>query len=150
MRMHYSGGYFLTVDVSKNKTKEYEPGIDGPNYRIARFGLNIESKCKNENCVAYNDVICVQIGYVQNWNLLEHMEEKVEKVLCPRCGNMIRPNNYHFLDCFYKIDFIKDEDGKFEKGSVIGKASSNKFKTFDKVESGKAFFVKLVFNVTQR
>ena len=144
--VHYSGG-ISTVDVSKNITKEVEPGHSGLSYRYGCNGLNIRSTCKNENCIAYNDTVYAQIGYVQNWNLFDHLEDSV---LCPSCKELISPENYYFKDCYYTIDYIKNSKGKMERGSVRGDAGSDKFKKFDEEESGEAFFAKLVFTVTRR
>ena len=143
--MHYSSG-IETVDISKNKTKEVSPGKSGLSYRCASKGLNIRATCKNNNCIAYNDVVYIQIGYVQNWNLFEHLEDKV---VCPSCKEMVNPENYYFNKCFYKIDYIQNSDGKMKRGSISGSASSDNYKTFDEEESGKAIFAKLVFNVTR-
>lgn len=143
--MHYSSG-IETVDISKNKTKEVSPAKNVPSYRYANKGLNIRATCKNNNCIAYNDVVYIQIGYVQNWNLFDHLEDKV---VCPSCKEMVNPENYYFKKCFYKIDYIKNCDGKMKSGSISGSASSDNYKTFDEEESGKAIFAKLVFNVTR-
>jgi hypothetical protein len=145
MEPHYSGG-IETVDISKNKTKEVSPGKSGLSYRYASKGLNIRATCKNNNCIAYNDVVYIQIGYVQNWNLFDHLEDKV---VCPSCKEMVNPENYYFKKCFYKIDYIKNCDGKMKRDSISGSASSDNYKTFDEEESGKAIFAKLVFNVTR-
>ena len=145
--LHYGGDGLLTVDVSKNITKEVEPGKTGPSYRIGCDGLCIRATCKNENCIAYNDTVYARIGYVQNWNLFEHLEDSV---LCPSCKELVSPENYYFMDCYYKIDFIKNDGGKMKRGSVSGDAGSDKFKKFDEEESGQALFVKLVFSVTKR
>ena len=146
--MHYSGGPGLsTVDVSKNITKEVEPGNSGLSYRRGCNGLCIRAQCKNENCIAYNDTVYAQIGYVQNWNLFEHLEDSV---LCPSCKEMVSPENYYFMDCYYKIDYIKNENGRMQRGSVRGDAGSDKYKKFDEEGSGQALFVKLVFDVERR
>jgi len=145
--VNYSGGGLSTVDVSKNITKEVEPGKTGPSYRRGCDGLCIRATCKNENCIAYNDTVYARIGYVQNWNLFEHLEDSV---LCPSCKELVSPENYYFMDCYYKIDFIKNDGGKMKRGSVSGDAGSDKFKKFDEEESGQALFVKLVFSVTKR
>ena len=81
---------------------------------------------------------------MKNWNLLEHQESQV---ICPCCKEMVKPKNYWFMNWYYKIDFIKENDGRYEKGSIDGYASSNKYKTFDEEKSGTALFTKLVFNV---
>ena len=146
--IHYSGGPGLsTVDVSKNITKEVEPGNSGLSYRNGCYGLCIRAHCKNENCNAYNDTVYAQIGYVKNWNLFEHLEDSV---LCPSCKEMVSPENYYFMDCYYKIDYIKNENGRMQRGSVRGDAGSDKYKKFDEEGSGQALFVKLVFDVERR
>ena len=145
--MCYSGGPgILTVDVSKNITKEYEPAKSGPSYQTGGNGLTIQSTCKNENCIAYNKTVFIPIGYVNNWNLFEHLED----VLCPSCKEMVNAKNYWFKNCFYRIDYIKNNNEKMERGSIRGDASSDMYKTFDQEESGEALFVKLVFNVEKR
>ena len=121
MEPHYSGG-IETVDISKNKTKEVSPAKSAPSYRYASKGLNIRATCKNNNCIAYNEVVYIQIGYVQNWNLFEHLEDKV---VCPSCKEMVNPENYYFKKCFYKIDFIKNSDGKMIEDYISGSASSD-------------------------
>ena len=141
------GGGLSTVDVSQNITKEVEPGNSGLSYRKGCDGLCIRATCKNENCKAYNDTVYAQIGYVKNWNLFEHLEDSV---LCPSCKEMVSPENYYFMDCYYKIDYIKNENGRMQRGSVRGDAGSDKFKKFDEEGSGQALFVKLVFDVERR
>ena len=136
-----------TFDISKNITKEVEPGNSSLSYRRGCNGLCIRAKCKNENCIAYTDTVYARIGYVQNWNLFDHLEDSV---LCPNCKEMVSPENYYFMDCYYKIDYIKNEDGKMERGSVRGDAGSDKYKKFDGDESKQESFVKLVFDVTTR
>ena len=143
--IHYSGG-IITVDVSKNITKEVEGAKTGPSYRTGCDGLCIRATCKNENCIAYNNTVYAKIGYVQNWNLFEHLEDSV---LCPSCKELIRPENYYFKNCSFTINYIKNEDGKMIRGSFFNDADPNKYKKVDEEESGKAFF-KLVFSVTKR
>ncbi len=144
--MLYSGG-IITVDVSKNITKEVEGGKTGLSYRKGCDGLCIQATCKNENCIAYNDTVYAKIGYVQNWNLFEHLEDSV---LCPSCKELVNPENYYFRNCYYRIDFIKNEAGKMIRGSVNGDASPDKYKYFFEKESGQALFSKLVFSVRRR
>ena len=140
------GGGIKTVDISKDITKEYKPSSGGPSYQTGCNGLCIQSTCKNEECEAYNERIYIRIGYVSNWNLLDHQEDQV---ICPSCKEMVNAENYWFKDCYYQINFIKTIDGRPKKGSIDGEASSDKYKTFDEKESGKAIFSKLVFNVSK-
>ena len=135
-----------TVDISKNITKECEPAKSGPTYREGCNGLCIRSICKNKNCVAYNDTIYVKIGYVQNWNLNDHLKDRV---LCPSCKKMVKPKNYYFKKCHYKIDYIKEIDDEYENGTIEDNASIEKYKYFDEKESGNAIFVQLIFTVRE-
>ena len=141
-----AGGGINTVDISKNITNECEPALNGPSYREGCNGLCIQSICKNKNCVAYNDTIYVKIGYVQNWNLSEHLENQV---LCPSCRKLVKPKNYYFMKCHYKIDYIKEIDDEYDSGTIEGNASDKKFKYFNEKESGNANFVKLIFTVRE-
>lgn len=143
----FSGGGPTTVDVSKNLTKECEPAKAGPSYRDGCNGLNIRSICKNTNCEAYNDTIYVKIGYVQDWDLCQHIKKK--DVLCPSCRKMVKPINYYFYECNYTIDYIKEEGDELKDGSINGCACNGKYKYFDEKESGNATFSSLVFNVTK-
>ena len=141
------GGGPTTVDVSKNLTKECEPAKAGPSYRKGCYGLNIRSICKNTNCEAYNNTIYVKIGYVQDWDLCQHIKKK--DVLCPSCRKMVKPINYYFYECNYTIDYIKEEGDELKDGSINGCACNGKYKYFDEKESGNATFASLVFNVTK-
>ena len=138
------GGGVNTVDITKNITNECEPAKSGPTYREGCNGLNIQAKCKNKNCNAYNDTIYVKIGYVQDWNLNAHLKDQV---LCPSCGRMVKPKNYFFFECKYRIDYIKEVDDEYDTGYIEGSASGRLYKYFDEKESGNATFVELKFNV---
>ena len=140
------GGGMDTVDISKNITKECEPAKSGPSYREGCNGLSIRSICKNKNCVPYNDTIYVKIGYVQNWNLNDHLKDRV---LCPSCKKMVKPKNYYFKKCHYKIDYIKEIDDEYENGTIEDNASIENYKYFDEKESGNAIFVQLIFTVRE-
>ena len=144
---HLVGAGPTTVDVSKNLTKECEPAKAAPSYRYGCDGLNIRSICKNTNCEAYNDTIYVKIGYVQDWDLCQHIKKK--DVLCPSCRKMVKPINYYFYECNYTIDYIKEEGDELKDGSINGCACNGKYKYFDEKESGNATFSSLVFNVTK-
>ena len=71
-------------------------------------------------------------------------------IICPSCKELVNPDNYYFKNCYYRIDFIKNEAGKMIRGSVNGDASPDKYKYFFEKESGQALFSKLVFSVRKR
>jgi len=142
---YIEGGGVNIVDISKNITNECGPSKIGPSYRDWCYGLNIRSTCKNRNCDAYNDTIYVQIVYVEKWNLNTHLKDQV---LCPCCRKMVKPKNFYFFKCKYKIDYIKEiNDDEYDTGYIEGFASNRKYRHFDEKESGNAIFVELTFNV---
>jgi len=141
------GGGVNTVDISKNIMNECEPAKSCPSYRYGCDGLNIQATCKNRKCEAYNDTIYIKIGYVKNWNLNAHLKDQV---LCPSCRKMVKPKNYYFFECKYKIDYIKEINGdEYDTGCIEGFASNRLYKHFNEKESGNAIFVELTFNVSK-
>ena len=137
------GGDLSIVDISKNKTKEFEQSENTPWYNIGGDGLNILSKCRNKECIAYNDEICINIGYVQNWDTFTNSD----KIKCPCCGYKVKPLNFAFKHCSYLIQYNIKINGDYEGRTNKGTTISDKFVIFDINESGNADYYKLVFNV---
>lgn len=140
------GGFFgvSTIDVSKNKTENIGFSDSGKHYRLVRHGLNIQSKCKNNNCIAYKDTIYVQIGFVKNWNLLNNLD----KIVCPECKKKVVPLNFGFFNCKYEIEYEKMETEDYIDGKVNGNSWENEFRVFQEYSCGKATISKLIFNIT--
>ena len=113
-------------------------------YRRVNFGLSIQSTCKNKSCIAHDDTIYIQLGFVRNWNLLNNLE----KVVCPACNKRAMPSNFGFFNCRYEIEYEKNEDGDFKSGTVTGTSGEKEYKIFDQYSSGNASFNKLIFNIT--
>ena len=133
-----------TVDVSKNILKNIGFSDTNKAYKIVNYGLSIQSTCKNKSCIAYNDTIYIQIGFVWNWNVLYNLE----RVVCPSCYKRAMPSNFGFYNCRYEIEFEKNEGGDFKSGKVTGTSGENEYKIFDQYSSGNASFNKLIFNIT--
>ena len=139
------GGMGLqTVDVSKNILKDIGFSESNKFYRRVNFGLSIQSTCKNKSCIAYDDTIYIQLGFVRYWNLLNNLE----KVVCPACNKRVMPSNFGFFNCRYEIEYEKNEDGDFKSGTVTGTSGEKEYKIFDQYSSGNASFNKLIFNIT--
>ena len=143
MDLHYSGGELSTVNISKNKTKEIQHTPNDIWYNYKNNGLNILSKCRNKECIAYNDDICINIGYVQNWDIFTNSD----KIKCPCCGYKVKPLNFAFKHCSYLIQYNIKINGDYEGRTNKGTTISDKFVIFDIKESGNADYYKLVFNV---
>ena len=62
---------------------------------------------------------------------------------------MVKPKNYYFRKCHYKIYYIKEIDDEYENGTIEDNASIEKYKYFDEKESGNAIFVQLIFTVRE-
>ena len=139
-----AGGGLMTVDISKNQTKIIPFGNTGKKYRLVCPGLNIKSECKNRACEAYDDVIYIEIGYVQRWNLLDNLKEKVR---CPSCNERVKPLNFGFWLCRYEIEFEKETENGYDENVVKGEAG-DEYKTFSN-EDDKVEFTRLVFNIYQ-
>ena len=132
----HDSGAIRHFDGSKYITKEFEPGYNNLPHRRVCNGLNIQSEC----C---GDIIYVQIGYVEKWNI---NEQRHEKVICPCCKGIVKPICYWLKDCNYIIDYHCNIDGDDEIGSFKGKAKeSGRFKIF----SPNEYFFKLIFTVTK-
>ena len=139
------GGMGLqTIDVSKNILKDIGFSESNKFYRRVNFGLSIQSTCKNKSCIAYDDTIYIQLGFVRYWNLLNNLE----KVVCPACNKRVMPSNFGFFNCRYEIEYEKNEDGDFKSGTVTGTSGEKEYKIFDQYSSGNASFNKLIFNIT--
>ena len=138
------GGELSTVNISKNKTKEIQHTPNDIWYKYKNNGLNILSKCTNKNCISYNDDICINIGYVQNWDIFTNIDEKIK---CPCCGNKVQPLNFAFKNCSYQIKYNIKVNGDYENRTNKGIIISDKYKIFDIKESGNADYYKLVFNI---
>lgn len=138
------GGELSAVDISKNKTKEFEQAENTPWYNIGGDGLNILSKCRNKECIAYNNDICINIGYVQNWDSFTNSDKKIK---CPCCGSKVKLLNIGFKNCAYNIQYRIKILGEYESRTNKGTVISDKFVVFDIKESGRADYYKLVFNI---
>lgn len=130
-----------TIDLSKNISKVLKFDKNAPYYRYIINGLNIQSICSNNECEAYNKVVWVQIGYVNNYDLFQN----IDKIKCPACDKIVVPQNFGFYKCKYKIKYMKSEKLSYSSGEVNGEAG-NEFRTFDS-SSGTATFVRLIFDV---
>ena len=138
------GGDLSIVDISKNKTKEFEQSENTPWYNLGGDGLNILSKCRNKECIAYNNDICINIGYVLNWDFFTNSDKKIK---CPCCGNNVKLLNIGFKNCSYHIQYRAKINGDYESRANKGTTTSDKFVIFDIKESGKVDYYKLVFNI---
>lgn len=87
--------------------KDIAFALEGPDYRTAGNGLNIEGTCKTEECVAFGKwVVCpIKLKFFQ-LNTMRIL------MLCPKCKKMMKHENIGFTGCKYTISgSIYGEDG---------------------------------------
>lgn len=87
-----------------------------PVWRTVEKGLNLEGKCLNSACKAYNQFVCAPQGI----NVF-YMHETCAKAICPSCTqklDRVSTNNCIFWDCLYTIE------GQEEKSDAVFKVEA--------------------------
>jgi len=118
------GGSFNFVDVNDLfAIKKLKTGTSRP-WKKYIPGLNLEGKCRNKNCQAFNKIVICKIGYV-NYNFNDN--ENVNN--CPMCNQKIIPESCGFSKCMFRysgkinnngnIKEIKDENWKVAKNGYF-------------------------------
>ena len=110
------GGFGIeTIDVTGDISKVLKIEHEASYYRYIIPGLNIQSICSNKDCDANNKVVWVQIGYVNNYELLHN----ITNIKYPTSKKIIIPHNFGFYKCKYKIKYMKIENYSYLSGEVI-------------------------------
>ena len=79
-----------------------------PDYRIISKGINFQGYCRNSECVAFNDLVDVQLGMCQDDHGVCNYAEIVFELPCPACKKLIdhkEITNVFFLNCTTRIKF---------------------------------------------
>jgi len=111
------GGSPFGLDMANIANKEgLEKRNFGPakNWNIITKGLNIEGKCTNSNCEAYNHKVDCKIG-LGDFNLLDN----ILKIKCPMCRKIIDPETCSFHKCQYQIEGILSSSGEIKDSEEI-------------------------------
>jgi ubiquitin len=116
------------VDVSNDDLmKTHSFSKEAPNWRICSNGLNIEGKCLNEHCKAYQQNVIVRQGYTTYI-----VTPSSKDIHCPVCWNPITPSTCAFVESFWKFNGVH-EDGK-QIQSEWKYADGNGYHRFDEME----------------
>ncbi|GMF49937.1 unnamed protein product [Phytophthora fragariaefolia] len=107
---------------------EQEFSAVAPTWRICCKGLNIEGRCKNRACAAYNELVIHPQKFVL-FNLMVDGD-----VTCPNCRSKVTPVTCGFYACAWKFEGIKRNDGFFVS-SPWQYASDAKYHRFDADET---------------
>ncbi|EEY54947.1 ubiquitin family RING domain-containing protein [Phytophthora infestans T30-4] len=74
-------------------------------WRIVRRGLNIEGRCKNVECAAYQHMVIHPKQY-EAFNLMRD-----DDIRCPICHSKVKPRTCGFYDCVWKFDGTQEQNG---------------------------------------
>lgn len=89
---------------------------------MANRGLNIEGRCENKSCEAYQQwVICPK--RFEAFNLMH------DDIKCPMCRAKVKPQTCGFYDCAWKFDGTQTSNG-FSIISLWQDASGYKYHRF--------------------
>ncbi|KUF89676.1 hypothetical protein AM588_10002346 [Phytophthora nicotianae] len=108
VRMMRGGGgpSRMFADVSDDSilvVQEFSP--NAPAWRSVHRGLNIEGRCKNVECVAFQQMIIHPKRY-EAFNLMRDGD-----IQCPMCHKKVKPRTCGFYGCFWKFDGTQERDG---------------------------------------
>ena len=108
-----NGGNFNFIDVNNiNGIKKIPIGKKVSRWKKYVPGLNLEGKCTNETCEAYNKKVICQIGYT-DYNFDNVKEDN--KIICPICKNKVIPLSCGFSKCIFKISGKRIINEKMEE-----------------------------------
>lgn len=70
-----------------------------PRWREADAGLNLEGKCTNNGCVAFGEMVVMQMKFGSfDWKL----DCIAGKTDCPCCQKFVQPITCGFINCKWK------------------------------------------------
>ena len=90
----------------------------GPDYRTISKGINLECYCQNIECIAFKDLVDVQLGMCEDNHGVSNYAEIMFELPCPACKELIDHKEIHnilFLNCITKIKFKVYEGERVEE-----------------------------------
>lgn len=100
-------GSYKFADVSNGSLLTQIKFSAAPDWRMCHRGLNIEGKCKNQDCAAYNRMVIERKSF-ETFNLLRD-----GNIHCPMCDSDVKPITCGFYDCVWKFDGERASDKVF-------------------------------------
>ena len=96
------------VDISEENKANIDLAKIGPEYYIVNYGLNVECKCINKKCKAFNNFVIIQVGFIKDYVMCANMK----KFTCPMCKSKVSKQDYFrnifFYKCKYYAKYIID------------------------------------------
>ena len=110
------------MDVSNNSALQaVNFSTEAPSWRVCTRGLNVEGKCGNRDCDAFDKMVISPEGMV-SWSLL------ADPVHCPTCQQRFEPITCGFFDCVWAFDGRKA--GSEDVGGSWQRASDKQYHRF--------------------
>ncbi|KAJ5078116.1 tripartite motif-containing protein 2-like protein [Anaeramoeba ignava] len=126
--------------LDEMKKKTFSKNV--PIWKQICKGLNLEGKCTNQDCKAHNEWVIMHFGF----GTFEMNSQKVlEKSICPICKELVEPEKPAFVDCKWKFEGIKKENGKMKQESSDWKTVDNSYHVFDLEKGGTSSWKSLTF-----
>ncbi|KAJ5078118.1 hypothetical protein M0811_05376 [Anaeramoeba ignava] len=145
LRLRGGGGGnmdFNFADMTQDAWKTVGLTDEGPDWLTVCNGLNFEGKCTNKDCKAYNQWVVMMFGF----GTFEMTSEYVfQKAVCPMCKQFVEPEKPGFVDCKWKFQGRKKENGKITNESSDWKSVDKNYHTFDLEKGGTATWESLTF-----
>ncbi|GBG63675.1 hypothetical protein CBR_g38987 [Chara braunii] len=98
------GGAAPFADVSRQDCMEtLDFSDDAPDWRVCNYGLNVEGKCVNKDCKAFDHMV-IDGSFRNIFNL------STDKGCCPICAKSFTPITCGFYSCKWRYEGIKSSD----------------------------------------
>ena len=136
------GGGDAFVDVTKTsalKTKSWNESA--PEWRLADRGLVLEGRCRNRNCRAANEMVIMNLGFM-NYDLMNPSNEAKKLCACPMCKQPVKPIKPGFNNCLWKLSAIKKDSTTsifHRPWTMVG----DEYSTYDEHEAGTTRYARL-------
>ncbi|KAF0724448.1 hypothetical protein Ae201684P_010493 [Aphanomyces euteiches] len=126
LRMRGGGGLFADIEDS-SQVQQVNIVAEGPEWRVISEGLNIEGKCLNRNCGAFQKLVIIK-NKMEQFNLL------IDSMSCPMCNAQVTPITCGFYRCQWRFEGVKSQSMK-EVRSPWYIAEGEKYHRFNSEES---------------
>lgn len=107
--------FFDPKDASSyfKKVKWAKEGEGNSFYAFVQ-GANLEGKCKNNNCIAFNKQVASGLGYGDF--ILARNGEFVIYPKCKNCNDSFTPTTTGFCNCYFKLTGRKENNSSWNSG----------------------------------
>lgn len=94
------GNIFVDITSEKFIERKFSEN-ELPYWRQAKTGLNLQGKCRNEECVAHSKLVIYQFG-VEDFDLVSDRR----RAKCPMCAKKIVAKSCYMVECKYRLSGV--------------------------------------------